>query len=191
MAASVVSIWNRALQLVGAQMVVSTDQDSRNARACKKAWEMVRQGEFRAHNWSCLIKRVALAASTTAPTFNKAYAYPLPDKFLRLLPPDPESNSIDLDHQIEGSTIVTNESEPLYIRYIEDSEVVNQYDSLLREALAAALALAICEEITGSNSKIQNAQTLYENSIRKAKRNNAIETRPAISPDSEWLYRRN
>jgi hypothetical protein len=187
MSLSVTNIWNRALQLIGAQGVSTVTDDSRNARACAKAWDMIRQAEFRDHTWSCLVKRATLAAADPAPEWGRASAFPLPEKFLRLLPTYPELNALDIDYQIESGYILTNEDSPLYIRYIEDSEVVNQYDSLLVEALAAKLALSICEEITQSNSKLGNAQTLYENAIRKAKRTNAIENRPSEAPDASWI----
>lgn len=188
--ASKVEIANRALQLLGAKRIASFGEDSRNARAVNAAYESIKLSELRKHPWNFAIKRASLAANSTAPAFTKTNAFPLPADFVRLLAQDPEDNLNDLDWQIEGRQIITNDSAPLEIRYIYDVTDPNEMDALFREALSAKIAEALCEEITQSNSKIANAQLVYKDVIAEAKRGNAIERVSQKPPEDEWVTKR-
>lgn len=185
--ASKVQIANRALQLVGAKRITSLDEDSRNARAVNAAYEPIKLAELRKHPWVCAVRRAQLAASSTTPAFTKTNAFPLPSDFIRLLPPDPEVNFADLDWEIEGRSVITNDDAPLNIRYIYDITDTNEMDALLREVIAAKLAEAICEEITQSNSKIATATLAYNTAIAEARRVNAIEKPSQKPPEDEWV----
>lgn len=187
---SVVEICNRGLQKLGAKRIVSLSDDSVNARACNFAYNALRLAELRAHPWACAIKRAALAASPTPPLFNRPKAYPLPADYLRLLPVDPELVSPYNDWQIEGREILTRDDAPLEVRYVFDLTDPTQMDALLREALSARIALELCEELTQSNTKIQNLRTDYTLAIREARRVNAILNVSAKPPEDEWITAR-
>lgn len=185
--ATKVEIVNRALQLLGAKRITSLGEDSRNARAASAAYEPVKLAELRKHPWSCATKRAQLAADSTAPLFTKSNAYQLPADWVRLLDPDPEVTLNDLDWNIEGKRIITNDSAPLNIRYIYDVTDPNEMDALFREAFSAKLAEALCEEITQSNSKIATANVAYKEAIAEAKRTNGIEKTAAKPPEDSWV----
>lgn len=185
--ASNVEIANRALQKLGAKRIVTLTEDSRNARAVNAAFETLKEAELREHPWNFSVKRVQLAAEATAPAFGKSRYFQLPSDFLRLLPPDPEYNYNDLDWQIEGRLIATNDSAPLDVRYVYNVTDPNTMDVLFREALASRIAYELCEEITQSNKKKEAAQADYDSAIAKAKRTNAIERTAAKPPEDTWV----
>lgn len=185
--ASNVEIANRALQKLGAKRITSLSEDSRNARSINAAFKSLRQAELRAHTWSFATKRASLAADATAPAFGKEKSFTLPSDFLRLLPKDPELITNDLDWQIEGKKILTNDDAPLNIRYVYDVTDPNEMDILFREALSARIAKELCEEITQSNQKKEDAVFDYREVIAEAKRTNAIERISAVSPEDEWI----
>lgn len=185
--ASEVQICNRALQRLGAKRIVALTEDSRNGRSCNAAYRDIRDSELRKHPWSFAIKRVQLAKSTTSPTFVKANSFPLPSDFLRLLPLDPESVTNLEDWQIEGRNIVTNDSDPLNVRYVYRVTDPNEMDPLFREALSARLAYELAEEITQSNTKKDESKSSYEEIIFEAKRTNAIERVALIPPEDVWV----
>lgn len=185
--ASVVGICNRALQKLGAQGITSLSENSRNSRSLNKAYDLVRQAELEAHPWNFSIKRASLAADTPTPDWGRANSFQLPSDYLRLLNDYPERLFGDEDYQIEGRKIITNFGAPLEIRYIYNVTDPNEMSALFREVLACKLAFELCEEITGSNSKLANVQTEYENEIRKARRTNAIQNRPALAPDDTFI----
>ena len=185
--ASIVEICNRALQKLGAERITSLTQDSENARTINVCFDAVRDAELRAHPWNFAIKRVQLAADSTAPAFTYDNAFTLPSDFLRLLPPDDDYNYNDLDWQIEGKKILTNDGAPLNVRYIYRVSDPNQYDSLFVEALACRLAVELCEQLTQSNTKAQIVRDDYVRAIREAKRLNAFENKPAEQQTDTWI----
>ena len=185
--ASNVEIANRALQRLGAKRITSLTDDSVNARAVNSCFDVLRQAELRKHPWSFSIKRVQLAASSTAPLFVKEKSYPLPSDCLRVLPNDPDYEYNNKDWQIEGRNIITDDASPLNVRYVKDVTDPNQMDVLFREALSAKIAMELCEELTQSNTKIQIAKAMYDDAINQAKKVNAIERVPITPFRDEWI----
>lgn len=189
--ASVVEICNRALQKLGAQRIAAIDENSKNARECAAAYAALRDAELRAHPWNFSITRAQLAASADTPAFGRTRSFPLPATFLRLLPSYPEQNFNDKDWQIEDGdevlAIFTNDSAPLNIRYVQQVADPNKMDPLFREALAARMAMELCEAITQSNSKWQLAEAAYNRAITTAKHTNAIENVAQAPAEDTWI----
>lgn len=188
--ASTVEICNRALQKLGANTVISLTDNSVNARACNLAFEPCKKAELRSHTWNFAIKRAQLSAEVPAPIFGKQNQFPVPNDFLRLLPPDPLDNLNDLDWQIEGRKILTDFSAPLEIRYIYDVTDPNEMDAIFREALSTRIALEICEQLTQSNTKKADLKDDYKQIIQTARRTNAIENIAAEPPEDVWITTR-
>lgn len=188
--ASDVEIANRALQRLGAKTITSLDDNSRNAKAVQTAYDSIRLSELRKHTWNFAIRRFQLAADTTAPLFNRTNRFALPSDFVRLLPTDPDVNLNDLDWQIEGKYIVTDDDAPLEVRCVCDVTDPNQMDALFRESFAAKLAEELCEEITQSNSKKADCAAAYLQLIADARRANAFENTAQKPPDDEWITAR-
>lgn len=188
--ASVVEVCNRALQILGAKRVVALTDDSTNARACNLAYDAVRMAELRKHSWCFAIARAELAADADSPAWGRATAFTMPSDLLKLLAPYPEDNLNSLDWQIEGRKILTDDSAPLYIRYVRDEEDPNVMDALFREALSARMAYEMCEEITQSNTKQDLARERYRDAIADARKANAIEQVSAEAPEDVWITAR-
>lgn len=185
--ASTVQICNRALQKLGANIIISLTDNSVSARACNAAYEPVKLAELRMHTWNFAIKRAQLSATIPSPLFAKANAFPVPNDFLRLLPPDPDHNLNCLDWQIEGRQILTNDTAPLEVRYIYNVTDPNEMDALFREALSAKLAMELCEQLTQSNTKMDAIAKSYEAIIQMARKTNAIENIAAEPPTDTWI----
>lgn len=186
--ASEVDICNRALQKLGAARITSLSQNSTEARAANLAYEMVRDAELRAHPWNFAITRTTLAEDATAPDFGYAAQFTLPVDCLRLLPPDGVSSNFNsLDWKIEGRKILTDEETSLEIRYIKREEDTAQYDPLFVEALACAMAVEMCEELTQSNTKAQIVREDYKRAIREARKMNAFENHTEATQTDTWI----
>lgn len=206
--ASETDICNRALQRLGASRITSLTENKPNARSCNVAYGPLRDAELRANPWNFAVARASLAASPVQPLFGKAYSYPLPADFLRLLPPDSnyDYNSVLTsdwgsngtwagnwtypDLQIEGRSILTNFPAPLQIRYVSQVTDPNVFDPLFREALAARIAVELCEEITQSNTKLAAITEAYKQVLSEARRNKAIENPPVMPVQDTFITRR-
>lgn len=153
-----------------------------------RAYDSVLLAELRKYTWNFAIKRASLAADFAAPLFGKKLSYTLPGDFLFLAPEETTfENPGRRDFNIEGNKIITSLSAPLEIRYVSNSITESSFDVLFAEALAAALAMATCEEITNSGSKKQDAKDTYREVIAMAKRRNAIENAPVKQPTCTWI----
>lgn len=182
MAQTVVDCCNSALQRVGAASITSLSDNSREARACAVAYDSNRRDEIRKHSWNFAIRRAILAPDTTAPLFDYAYAFTLPSNCIRLLRPA----TPNLDWQVEGGKILTNDGNTLYIRYLIDVVDPTAWDPSFYNVVAGALAIDICEPLTQSNTKQSLLREKYTEDVRMARRMNAFESGPKDAPDDDW-----
>lgn len=205
------SIANRALQILGYQAISDLQENSRGARAINRAYTPVLLSELRKNYWNFAIKRASLPADAVGPTFGKSNYFTLPPDFLDLAPPDQVfgvagggtlagnqilagtpiiTGSPILDWQIEGNKIATNQVAPLNMRYVSSDVTESMFDPCFDEAFAAALAVETCEELTQSNTKLQNISNMYEQAIEVAKKRNAFEGRPVQPPTDTFIISR-
>lgn len=68
--ASEVSIANLALQELGAKRITSLDDDTKNAKNIKAAYDDVRDQECRKYIWNFTTKREILAPDVDTPAFD-------------------------------------------------------------------------------------------------------------------------
>ena len=169
--ASVVDICNSALNLLGASTISALTDDSKNARLCNQRYEPVRNRIFRSHAWNCLTKRVQLAQDSTAPVVEYSYAYTLPSDCLRVLKIHTgatDSIASDIDYQVEGRKIKTNEG-TVYLVYIALITDPNEYDVYLQEAISASLASDIAYAVTNNATLAKNYQEVADERLREAR----------------------
>lgn len=204
------SIANRALQILGYQPIRDLNENSRGAKAINRAYDAVLNAILRENFWSFTIKRAILPAASTQPAFGKANYFILPPDFIMIAPPDqgtsyvlgavpngpiPSSpnNSVQYnDWQIEaypggGNAIASDQPAPLYMRYVSNAITESDYDPCFSEAFSAMLAVETCEELTQSNTKLQNISKIYDDAINQAKRRNAFEAMPVQPPIDPWI----
>lgn len=183
-----IGIINRGLQLLGSQSINSLIENSMGAKAMLRAYDSIFLSELRKNTWNFAIKRANLAADVSSPIFGKSRYFPLPGDFLFLAPEETTlSDPRRRDFNIEGQSIVSSEDAPLPIRYVSSSITESMFDVLFAESMSHALAVAVCEEVTNSNTKLSNLSSMYENIISQAKKRNAIENAPVKSPTCTWI----
>lgn len=186
MTQSAIDCCNSALQRVGAASIVSLGDNSPEARACSLAYDSNRRSELRKRPWNFAVKRAVLAPDATAPAYDYTYAFTLPSDCLRVLRPA----TADLDWQVEGRKILTNDSSVLHLRYIADVTDPAQWDSAFYDMLCLALAYDICEKLTQSNTKKKAIGDDYDEAAKDAALADAFEGGPQDGPDDTWLLAR-
>jgi hypothetical protein len=162
--ASVVEICNAALNQLGASTILSLTEDSKNARLCNARYLNVRDAVFRSHPWNCLQKRIELSSDTETPAWGYTKQFTLPTDSLRLL----SIYDSSYDYRVEGRKIVSN-LETMKILYVSRVEDPNEYDELLRETIASALAADIAYAITSSNPVATTMYNLYQAKLKDAR----------------------
>jgi hypothetical protein len=196
---SEVSIANRALQLLGADSIISLADDTNRARAMAIAYEPVRDAELTRHRWRFTLARDQLPALSTAPLFEYPYQYQAPNDMLRLIEGGDLQSGPDLSdyragmsrlYSVEGDKILTHIPAPLSICYIARITDTSLFAADFSEALSARLADELCERLTQSDSKRQICMEAYKRAIREAKRSNAIQVATQSAADEEWIMGR-
>jgi hypothetical protein len=192
---SQVSIANQALIKIGAERIISIDEDTKQARILKALWDIKRDAELAAHPWTFATKRARLPASSTAPAFGFSRAFPLPVDALRLV----EVGQWYVMYQgvdngpifaIEGGEVLCDEASPLDVRYVARVNETARWPALFCEALACRLAAEMVESMTQSLGKRQQAWDEYKAAVLAARRANAIEQPPQPTPANAWWLAR-
>lgn len=195
MTASVVSICNQALAILGADRITDIGEDSAPARLCSVLYEPCRDAVLRAYPWNFATRRTSLAALTTTPSWGFDAEYQLPEG------PSPEFCLRVLDvygadernepWKVEGRTIRTNLEAPLYISYIARVDDPAQFDVLFVKALAARLATELAYPLTASASMMDMASRLYTGALAEARVTDAQEGSSDAVLATDWIDVRN
>ena len=168
MARTATTIANLALGKLGAATIPDINiTDSREARACNRNYEHIRDLVTRRHRWACAIERQSIAKLSDEPIgddYDYQYQLPVDPYCLRALDILGTSTSglvisgnqiadkteTVTGFRIEGRKLLTNEISPINLRYIKRMTDPNEMDNGLVEAIATALAIQICYELTKS-----------------------------------------
>jgi hypothetical protein len=188
--ASETSISNRALQLLGAKRITALTENSNNGRSCNACYEPLRDALLEKYRWTFSIKRAVLAADSTTPDWGRNNAFTLPSDYIKRADPYNEDIYPGQDWEIEGNKIYSNEAGPLYLRYVARVTDVSTYSPLFCEALAHEMAMAMCEEITQSNTKKGTVEAALKKVMAEARISNSLEKMPMESPDGSWITER-
>lgn len=190
MSTSVVSICNRALDLLGADPITSLEDGSKSANLCQRNFAPSADSVLRLYPWNAALRRARLPALADAPAWGYRYQYqlpqgPEPSYCLRLLAIDGCS-----DYRIEGRRVVTDAQPPLDILYIGRLEDAADYDALLAEVIAAKLAVHLAGNLTESGSRIDAARRYLEDILGQAKISDAQEGGQVEFTVDAWLQAR-
>lgn len=198
--ASRVDLANLALTKLGsAKRITSLTENSVAAGAINAVYDLMRLAELRAHYWAFALKRTAIPASATLPSWGYTLAFPLPADFVRLVqvnqfylvPGLLDYNDADAsDWAIESGSILCNYAAPLRIRYVWNVTDEGTFDPLFNVSFASRLAYECCEQITNSNSKKAALADDYKAAIKEAVKASAIEKPPAVIGDDSWMMAR-
>tara|TARA_R110000851_G_scaffold41032_3_gene103213 strand:- start:783 stop:1337 length:555 start_codon:yes stop_codon:yes gene_type:complete len=183
MATTFVEIANRSLTYLGANPITSLVDDTKEARSCNRLYAQTLDQLLRDHPWNFALKRVALAANTTAPVYEYTNAFDFPDSCLRIIEVD-----TTLAWVVEGRQIVTDAGAPLNIVYTERVTDPNLFDVKFIEVYALRLAADIAYDVTASQTVAQNAENKFAVLLKEAR---IIDGQEALSAsETSWLESR-
>lgn len=186
MAASNVSIANRALQIIGTpNRIESLTQDHPNARTMNAAFEPVRNALLRRYKWNFAKTRASVAADASDTLWGNLNRYTLPGDYARLCRDD--ETGLRTDWKVEGGYIITQDASPLQFIYIALVTNPGQFDPLFCEALSAKLALETCAEITESSAKEDRIKERFKDAMADARQGNAYEEDAELPLEDDWV----
>ena len=184
---SQVDIQNKALLHLGATMITTINDQSKNAIITTFQYDKCRVAELRAHVWQFAIAYSNLVLDSVQSFQNGAIRnrFLLPTGYIRLAQQDPHTAGVTNqgtsagtrwgDYSVEGPLLLTANTSVL-LRYVEDQTTVTAFDGMFDEALALRIAFDSCEAITQNLQKRQMIGQMYAERIGQAMLLNLIET---------------
>lgn len=171
--ATAVSICSNALLMLGAQPIASFDEAGDRARLCANLYPSNRDAVVRSHTWNCCVKRVALAALTTAPTYGFAYGYLLPSDWVRTIKVGQYADYA-ADFRQEGRTLMSD-SNSLVLRYVFSNVDEGTWDALLVDVVTKRMAWVLAYPVTKSTSLRDSLRAEFMLAMAQAKSIDSME----------------
>lgn len=185
---------NTAARLVGAEAITSITDGTKTANVASDIYEELRDNLLRSHPWNFATKRVQLARSATAPTFEFDYAYVLPSDWLRTISVhDNDAGSGTLFNRMEqvGSQLVlVASSEQVYLRYVARVEDPNLMALDFRRALEVSLARDFAIPLASSNTLYEALSRRADRDLMQARSTDSMGSPPEQRPRGSWASSR-
>lgn len=183
-------IMNSALIKLGAERIISPDDESVRARLVKERYPVLRDDLLRAHPWKFARGRVALGLIDPIPvTFSSwdfSYVFQLPSDCLRVIEANLNTNE---EWAVEDRYLACNSSEVM-IKYIRKLTDVSKFDDNFVEVLAWSLAADIAYALTQSTAREDSAKASFEKKLMEARSFNAQQGSVQRVIADDWLNAR-
>jgi len=177
------------------------DNGSTTALKCSLAYENTRRQVLRDHPWNFASNRKTISAEAAAPAFGWAYAYKVPNDFVRLngLGQDTDNPWPSNMYEFENNQVLTDEAAPLYMRYVSNFEDVSKMPADFIHAFALKLGANTCYGITGNRALANDFLAKYDKymiSVRavdgqerpptRVQKSALLTARSRRSPKNDW-----
>jgi hypothetical protein len=186
MSTSETSICNLALLSLGQDPITDLAGEEKAARYCRRYYPVARDACLQAGNFGFSRKRKSLAQSVNIPVFGWAFAYELPNDFLKVL----VFNDTQTLYEREGNFILTDEVFA-HLRYIARVEDTNTFDALFVDALASRVAMELAVPLARSSELYAIAEKRYRVKIAESRTvDSQTSGGPSFPDDTGWLEAR-
>jgi len=190
----VTDLLNVSLRRIGATPIVSLTDGSESANAADDIYTEVRDDLLRSHPWNFATKRIKLAQSATAPTFEFDYAYPLPSDWLRTI----SVHDNDAGHgtvlyrmeQVNDQNSIVVSSNEIWLRYVSQVTDPNIMTADFRNALEFVLARDLAIPLASSNSLEERMSVKADRAIARARSTDGMGSFPELRPRGSWASSR-
>lgn len=181
MALSDVALCSRALIKIGAAPVTSFDDGTSESEVAGALFAQVRDALLSAYAWSFASGQVALTRLSEGPVADYAYAYGLPNDFLRALSAGSGARGRGLDFRIAAGTLHTDAPDVVlsYIFRPEEEAFPPYFDQVLITRLAAEF----CIPVTENTSRAEMLFSLSEREFARARQIDAQQDTPGRIED--------
>lgn len=186
---SAVQICSNAMLMLGQKPINSLAEDPTQATsdrelAAANLYPQVRNAVLRAHPWNCATRRVTLTPDSTAPAFSWDYQFLKPGDWIRTL--QVGEDKCPEPYLAEGGYILLN-SNVLRLVYIWRNEEPATWDSMLIDAMTAAMAARMALTLTGDVDKKTDAERVYATLMKQARTLDGQDEPPQDFVDSPFL----
>jgi hypothetical protein len=192
---SAVEVCNLSLDLLrNSELITSIDTPEGDVESLASRWyDAQRRSVLRMFPWNWARKRAAIPRDATAPAFEYADAYVLPNDYVNYVyvGDDPITNPITA-FAIEGKRLLIDNdgAASLQLCYIYDCEDVTMFDPIFLMFLVGELAVMFANSITGLNKAIPAMEKFRDRWEAKARAKNGQENPPKVRYTSPLISAR-
>jgi hypothetical protein len=181
--ASMVDIWNLALNLVGGKSVTDPNENSTEADLCRLHYPFALDFVLESQDWNFAVKRQEVAeSSSVSPVFGFNSSFKIPADALRVI--EVWDNSMgnkntrftnnNLQWQQEGEYISADTSEQIWIRYITRIEDTARFSASFATALSTYLAYRLAIPIAANRALKVDLLNEYQLLLSEAAANDGM-----------------
>lgn len=181
MALSSIALCARALLKIGASSITSFDDGTTESEIAGNLYGSVRDGLLSSHPWNFASAQVKLPRLVAEPVADYAYAYQLPQDFLRALSAGPTGRGRGLDYRIAENRLHSDSNELVLSYVFRPDESV--FPPFFDQALIARLAAEFCIPLTESTSRAETLFKLADHAFRDAKNIDSQQSTPGRIED--------
>jgi hypothetical protein len=193
---SITRVCNGALVHLGeGRQITAIDDGSPLANLFTQVWDDALGEVLADHPWNCALRRADLPASGDFIAAGSEYTqgFEKPADCIRWLPWSADHPDYFVGEE-EGKYILSSDAAPLSIRYIARIEDLLRWTPGMVAALSVKLARKVAKAVTGQTVMIDRMETLYQDTLNKAKRQDGGATgnrSRQLIVQSNWLTARN
>lgn len=169
-------ICNLALSYIGKGSIASIEENNENARQCKLHYDHQRKMLLRDYNWGFAKRIVTLAeVNTKIPGWKYVYKYPAACLAVRrifndnMMLPARDTSQYEIMIINDSDTVLCSNIENAKCEYTYDVTNGEVFTSEFDEALARALASALCLALNGNEQLQQTQYNLMMYALNKAR----------------------
>lgn len=185
---------NAGLTKIGASPITSRTDGTAAANAVDDVYDELRDDLLRSHSWNFATKRQKLAQSSTAPTFEFDYAYPLPSDWIRTV----SVHDNDAGHgtilfrmeEVNDQRCIITSSSEIWIRYVYQVTDPNKMTADFRSALEFSIARELAIKLTSSNTLFQLMEKRADKALNRARSSDGLGAFPELRPRGSWATSR-
>lgn len=176
MALSAIALCARALIRIGAQPITSFEDGSTESIIAGALYAPVRDDLLSSYSWSFATGQIALNRLETNPVADYAYAYQLPNDFLRALSAGRGGRGRGQDFRISGQALHSDASEILltYIYQPDELSFPPYFDAALIVRLSAEFVIPVTE----NTERAASFTTLADQAFSRARQIDAQQDTP-------------
>ncbi len=181
MALSDIGLSARALIRIGATPITGFNDGTAESEIAANLFPQVRDALLSAYPWSFASGQIALDRLVTTPVADYAYAYALPNDFLRALSAGSGSRGRGLNYRISGGALHSNAPDVVltYVFRPDEEEFPPYFD----QALITKLAAEFCIPVTESTSRAESLFNMAEREFQRARQIDAQQDTPGKIED--------
>lgn len=165
--ASQTEIGNLALSWLAQNLMLSVDDETKQAKAVKANFQFALDSVLEEGEWSFATKRSIMSTpSTESPAWGFTYFHNIPSTELLVVfvSDRPDESNYEFDYRVEGGGILSD-SNKIYVKTITSVKDTSLFTNTFSQTLAARIAYDLAIPLTESQKKEVTMYQIYQNKL--------------------------